>query len=262
MGCRSLRNITSELFSSSRREHTETGRIPIWLPPGPPLLCMFSRRHMVKILDSPVSLGGKTAGWLMVEPLRILNTALQSALWICKREGRGGEVMHVAFPKLIWPVGHLFWLKVRKDQHYTKQIHVWEMPQFKTWILMQDSNLMEVLFCPTIKFGDWPNWCKGFFQIVILYLLMIKKSLRGFSEGRISDEGKMCKDVWSFSNRTEVSPPPFCLQKGCFLLIILCIPSFQAVIRWTLGGVALREQSYWWYYSVLLAWLQLYSHPL
>lgn len=71
---------------------------------------------------------------------------------------------------------------------------------------------------------------------------MIRKNLRGISKGRILDEGKMCKDVWSFSNHTEVSPPPFCLCKGCLLLIVLCIANFWAVIRWTLGGAALESR--------------------
>ena len=65
------------------------------------LICLHvSRNHMVKILDSSISFGGKTAGCLMVESLGIFNIALKSTLRIYRREDRGGDVICVAFPKL------------------------------------------------------------------------------------------------------------------------------------------------------------------
>ena len=115
-----------------------------------------SRHHVVKILDSSISFGGKTAGCLMVEPLEIFHTVLQSALWIYKREERGGDVMCAAFPQWIGPWDIYFDPRSKRVNLIQNKFTFGKCscnlkPEF---LCKTVSNFLKVLFYSTIKFGD------------------------------------------------------------------------------------------------------------
>lgn len=125
------------------------------------------------------------------------------------------------------------------------------MLQFKTGILMQVSDLTQVLFHPTIKFGDWPRLSQRFFSRLQFYASHILKTLEASLRGAFLTKGRCAETFGASAIALKIFPPPVRLCKGCFCLLS-CALQTSGIDQMEAGWGSLREHSYWGYH--LLPW--------
>lgn len=146
-------------------------------------------------------------------------------------------------------MGHLFWPKVRKDQHFTEHIL---FGKYCCSLKCKTVTLYKVVFYSTIQFEDWPRRSQRRFpdgNFTYLYYKILAASLRGEFQAKGRCVGEM---FGSPLIAPKSFPSFFCLYEGCFCLFDCAVQTFGI---WSDGGwVGQLSESRVTRDTVLLPW--------